>query len=139
MLSAPSSPDRTDPDGAGALSALLPGVTDGVLPAACPSRTVLDHVTSKWGVLVIIALSDGTHRWSALRRVVQGVSEKMLAQTLRTLEADGLVHREARPVVPPHVEYRLTDRGHELAAHMLPLMGWITANAEDIVAGAARR
>ncbi|WP_324287702.1 winged helix-turn-helix transcriptional regulator [Microcella daejeonensis] len=110
-----------------------------MLPAACPSRTVLDHVTSKWGVLVIIALSDGTHRWSALRRVVQGVSEKMLAQTLRTLEADGLVHREARPVVPPHVEYRLTERGRGLAEHLLPLMGWIAQNADDIVAEAATR
>lgn len=139
MLPAPSSPSHNHADDVGALDALVPGVTDGVLPAACPSRTVLDHVTSKWGVLVIIALSDGTHRWSALRRVVQGVSEKMLAQTLRTLEADGLVHREARPVVPPHVEYRLTDRGRELAAHLLPLMGWIAANAEDIVADAARR
>ncbi|WAB80878.1 helix-turn-helix domain-containing protein [Microcella daejeonensis] len=132
-------PSAPSPDDVGALSALLPGVTDGVLPAACPSRTVLDHVTSKWGVLVIIALSDGTHRWSALRRVVQGVSEKMLAQTLRTLEADGLVHREARPVVPPHVEYRLTERGRGLAEHLLPLMGWIAQNADDIVAEAATR
>ena len=68
-----------------------PGFTDGILPAACPTRTVLDHVTSKWGVLVLLALSDGTHRWGELRRVVQGISEKMLAQTLRTLEQDGFV------------------------------------------------
>ena len=74
---------------------------DGVLASACPSRIVLDHVTSKWGVLVLVALADRTLRWGELRRVVQGVSEKMLAQTLQTLERDGLVHREARPVIPP--------------------------------------
>ena len=84
---------------------------DGVFPAACPSRTVLDHVMSKWGSLVLLALSEGEPlRWSELRRRAQGVSEKMLAQTLRTLDADGLVERDAQPVVPPHVEYSLTAR-----------------------------
>lgn len=108
---------------------------DGVFPAACPSRTVLDHVTSKWGVLVLLSLSDGTpRRWSELRRRAQGVSEKMLAQTLRTLERDGLVHRDARPEVPPHVEYSLTERGLELAALMVPLMDWIATNADSILA-----
>jgi DNA-binding HxlR family transcriptional regulator len=71
--------------------------TGGVLSASCPSRVVLDHVTSKWGVLVLVALSDRTMRWGELRRVVEGISEKMLASTLRTLEQDGLVLREATP------------------------------------------
>lgn len=107
---------------------------DGVFPAGCPSRTVLDHVTSKWGVLVLLALTeDDTLRWSELRRRTQGVSEKMLAQTLRTLEADGFLVRRALPVVPPHVEYSLTDRGRELGALLRPLMAWIVDNADDIV------
>lgn len=107
---------------------------DGVFPANCPSRTVLNHVTSTWGVLVLAALADRTLRWSELRRTVQGVSEKMLAQTLRTLEADGLVHREARPVIPPHVDYRLTELGQELTEHLLPLLHWIGVHAEAITA-----
>jgi len=111
-----------------------PGFTDGVLPAACPSRTVLDHVTSKWGVLVLLALADGTLRWGELRRVVQGISEKMLAQTLRTLEKDGIIVRTAYPEIPPRVEYGLTDRGRALNEHLLPLMGWIDDNAAEIVA-----
>jgi DNA-binding HxlR family transcriptional regulator len=108
---------------------------DGVFPAKCPSRTVLDHVTSKWGVLILVALSEGTPlRWSELRRRAQGVSEKMLAQTLRTLDQDGFLHRDARPQVPPHVEYSLTPRGEELATLLVPLMAWIAQHAEDILA-----
>lgn len=106
---------------------------DGVFPVACGSRVLLDHVMSKWGVLVLLALSEGEPlRWSELRRRAQGVSEKMLAQTLRTLAADGLVDRDARPVVPPHVEYSLTEPGQELAAHLVPLMKWIAGHAGDL-------
>lgn len=112
------------------LSRLL---TDGVLPAQCPSRVVLDHVTSKWGVLVLVALSEESLRWGELRRVVEGISEKMLAQTLRVLVADGFVSRDARPTIPPRVDYALTERGQELTARLLPLMDWITANAEAIL------
>ena len=71
---------------------------------------MLDHIMSKWGVLVLLALTDGTHRWGELRREVDGISEKMLASTLRTLEADGLVDRTSYPEVPPRVEYSLTPR-----------------------------
>ena len=109
------------------------GFTDGILPANCPTRTVLDHVTSKWGVLVIIALSQQGLRWGELRRTIEGISEKMLASTLRTLEADGLVLREAQATIPPRVDYSLTDRGRELADRMLPLMDWIADNAAAIV------
>jgi len=111
----------------------------GVPDADCPSRVVLDHVMSKWGVLVLVALADRTLRWGELRRAVRGVSEKMLAQTLRTLEADGLVHREARPVIPPHVEYRLTGLGDQLVARLEPLMEWLSVHAGAIVDGTARQ
>ncbi|HWS58687.1 MAG TPA: helix-turn-helix domain-containing protein [Actinotalea sp.] len=107
--------------------------TDGVLPARCPSRVVLDHVTSTWGVLVLVALSRGTLRWSELRRVVEGISEKMLAQTLRTLERDGIVHRQAAPTIPPRVDYSLTPRGRELTGHLLPLVDWVAAHADAIL------
>ena len=112
----------------------LPGMPSGVFEANCPSRTLLDHVTSKWGVLVLLALGVDTMRWSELRRCIEGVSEKMLAQTLKTLEADGLVRRVAQPVVPPHVEYNLTDAGREVHDRLVPLMEWVGANADRIIA-----
>lgn len=119
---------------------VLPAMlTDGVLSAQCPSRTVLGHVTSKWGVLLLVALSEQTLRWGELHRVVEGISEKMLAQTLRVLEADGFVHREARPTIPPRVDYSLTDRGRELTERLLPLMEWITAHAQEILAKPPQR
>ena len=107
----------------------------GVFTHNCPTRVVLDHVTSKWGVLVIAALAAGTRRWGELRREVDGISEKMLAATLRTFEADGLVHREAHPEIPPRVEYSLTPLGRELVEAMSPLLTWIVANADAIVMG----
>ncbi len=113
------------------LADIAPG---GVLPARCPTRIVLDHVTSKWGVLVLVALSERTLRWSELRRRADGISEKMLAQTLRILERDGFVHRDAQPVIPPRVDYRLTERGRELVALLMPLMEWIIRNADEILA-----
>ena len=97
----------------------------------CPTRILLDHITSRWGVLILVALSSGTMRWGELRRWAQGISEKMLAQTLRTLEADGLVLREQRPVIPPHVDYSLTDRGRELSALLLPLVEWVIVNVAE--------
>ncbi|MEV5001665.1 helix-turn-helix transcriptional regulator [Nocardioides sp. LML1-1-1.1] len=92
---------------------------------------------SKWGVLVLVSLTDGTQRWSELRRRAEGVSEKMLAQTLRTLEADGLVHREQQPVMPPRVDYSLTPLGEELAEVLVPLLRWVGRNADDIIGAPA--
>ena len=115
-----------------AVMPVFPSV-DGIFPAGCPSRTVLDHVTSKWGVLILVALSEGPHRWSDLRRRAEGISEKMLAQTLKTLENDGFVQRDAQPTIPPRVDYSLTGRGLELAALMVPLVAWIAEHAGDIV------
>ncbi|SDS78396.1 DNA-binding transcriptional regulator, HxlR family [Pseudarthrobacter equi] len=111
--------------------------SDGVFPAGCPSRTLLDHVTSKWGVLILIALSEGSQRWSELRRRAEGISEKMLAQTLKTLERDGLVSRDAQPVIPPRVDYSLTEKGYELSALLVPLVAWTFDNAEEIINGRA--
>ena len=97
-----------------------------LMSALCPSREVLKHVTSRWGVLVLIALEEeGTHRFSQLRRRIGGVSERMLAQTLQWLERDGLVDRRAFDVVPPHVEYELTPLGRDAAARVRALADWI--------------
>lgn len=92
---------------------------------ACPdTRTLVEHVTSKWGVLVLLTLRGQTLRWSELKRAIPGVSEKMLIQTLQTLEADGLVTRVALPVVPPHVEYSLSATGEDAGRLLAPLVSW---------------
>jgi DNA-binding HxlR family transcriptional regulator len=98
----------------------------------CPSREVLKHVTSRWGVLVLVALLAGTHRFSDLRRKVNGISEKMLAQTLQGLESDGFVDRISYPVMPPHVEYSLTPLGLEVARKVEALADWIESNIVKI-------
>jgi DNA-binding HxlR family transcriptional regulator len=103
-----------------------------LMAAACPSREVLKHVTSRWGVLVLLALRGGTHRFSGLRRAIGGVSERMLAQTLQWLEGDGLVDRVAYEVVPPHVEYSLTPLGEEAAERVRALADWIETSLPHI-------
>jgi DNA-binding HxlR family transcriptional regulator len=103
-----------------------------LLAAACPSREVLKHVTSRWGVLVLMALEGGTRRFSELRRMIGGVSERMLAQTLQWLEGDGLVDRVAYEVVPPHVEYSLTPLGREAAERVRALADWIETSLPRI-------
>lgn len=103
----------------------MPALPADLYQAQCPSRGVLDHVTTRWGVLVLIALAEDMHRFSSLRRKIGGVSEKMLAQTLSTLEADGFVERTAYAEVPPRVEYRLTPLGREVAEHVGTLVNWI--------------
>jgi DNA-binding HxlR family transcriptional regulator len=109
---------------------ILTGRPGNVFVPNCPSRVLLDHVTSRWGVLVLVALSEGTMRWSEIRRRLQGVTE-----TLHTLEADGLVLREAHPVIPPRVDYSLSTRGREAATLLLPLVEWVTVNTPDATAG----
>jgi DNA-binding HxlR family transcriptional regulator len=105
-----------------------------LLSADCPSRDVLKHVTSRWGVLVLMVLLDGeTCRFSDLRRRVDGVSEKMLAQTLQWLAADGFVVRTSYDVVPPHVDYRLTPLGEEVARQVRSLADWIEVNLSRIM------
>lgn len=106
-----------------------------VMMAACPSRRVLGHLTSRWGMLVMVALFTRPHRFAELRRAVDGVSERMLSQTLKDLEADGFVLRTAHPVVPPHVDYELTGLGREAAQHVVALVGWIEGALPAILAG----
>jgi DNA-binding HxlR family transcriptional regulator len=103
-----------------------------VFDTNCPSRIVLDHVTSKWAVLVLAALREGPSRFSELRRRIGGVSEKMLAQTLRTLEADGFLHREVAPTTPPQVTYSVTPLGDGIAERVTGLVDWISDRIPEI-------
>ena len=100
----------------------------------CPSREVLKHVTSRWGVLILVALREGTHRFSDLRRKMGGVSEKMLAQSLQALEQDGFLNRISYPVVPPHVEYSLTPLGEQVSEKVAALADWIELNLPEVLA-----
>ncbi|SEP90642.1 transcriptional regulator, HxlR family [Lentzea albida] len=105
----------------------------------CPERAIMEHVTSRWGVLVLQALSNGeAWRFSELRRELEPASEKMLTQTLRTLERDGFVHREVYPVIPPHVEYSLTPLGKGAAGHLVALASWIADNQPEVAQAQAR-
>jgi DNA-binding HxlR family transcriptional regulator len=99
----------------------------------CPSREIMKHVCSRWGVLILIALRKGTHRFSELRRKMGGVSEKMLAQSLQSLTEDGFVLRVSYPVVPPFVEYSLTPMGAEVAAQVAVLADWIELNTPRVL------
>ncbi|OAN65542.1 transcriptional regulator [Rhodobacteraceae bacterium EhC02] len=107
-----------------------------VMSQNCPSRRILQHVTSRWGTLVLVALEPGTQRFSTLRRRIGGISERMLAQTLQQLESDGLVHRHAHDVVPPHVDYTLTPLGRDLAPRLLSLAIWIEDHLADLLQSA---
>ncbi|WP_413531257.1 winged helix-turn-helix transcriptional regulator [Rahnella inusitata] len=104
-----------------------------VLDPNCPSREILRHITSRWGLLVLIALSEETLRFSELRRKVGGISEKMLAQTLQSFEEDGFVDRRSFPVVPPHVEYRLTPLGIEVKDQISGLANWLESNIHRVM------
>ena len=100
----------------------------------CPSREVLKHVTSRWGVLILVSLRDGTQRFSDLRRKIGGVSEKMLAQSLQALEQDGFLNRVSYPVVPSHVEYSLTPLGEQVSEKVAALADWIELNLPAVLA-----
>jgi len=105
-------------------SAARPGPVGDPYRESCPTRRVLDRIGDRWTVLVIGALADGTLRFSEVARRVEGVSPKVLTQTLRALERDGLVTRTVHPVVPPRVEYRLTDAGTSLRRPLKVLEEW---------------
>lgn len=132
--------ERTDADGAGATDRADQGyaVAFDVFARNCPSRTVLEHITGRWGVLVLTGLYAGAARFNALRRRVDGVSEKMLAQTLQALERDGFVHREVLAVMPPRVEYSLTELGRTTAGNLLDLIGHLEANMPAVLAARQR-
>ncbi|MBE1532170.1 winged helix-turn-helix transcriptional regulator [Actinomadura algeriensis] len=107
---------------------------DDVFRRDCPARVVLDHVTGRWGVLVLTALHGGDLRFFELRDRIEGISEKMLSQTLRTLVRDGLVLRTVEPTVPPRVTYALTDLGRGIGEPLRALTGWIRTHAAEIAA-----
>ena len=102
----------------------------------CASRDLLADVAGKWAVLALLALDEGGYRFNALRRRVQGVSEKMLAQTLQTLERDGLVEREVVTTIPPRVEYALTPLGARVAGQVRGLVELLEEAVPEV--GAAR-
>jgi DNA-binding HxlR family transcriptional regulator len=109
-----------------------------VFAKACTSRATLEHVTGRWGTLAMAALRDGTVRFNALRRRIDGVSEKMLAQTLQALERDGFVHREAQATIPPRVEYSLTPMGRQTADQLISLIELVEAQMPEVEAARAR-
>lgn len=106
-----------------------------VLASACPSRQILQHLTSRWGVLVLVSLHSGTKRFSELRRAIDGVSERMLTKTLQELEADGMLIRKSYNTVPPQVDYTLTEFGSQASNKMFELVDWLEMNLGNILAG----
>lgn len=106
--------------------------------ADCPARTVLNHVSSRWGVLILAALQEGPMRFYVLRDRIGGISEKMLSQNLRVFVRDGLIAREVEPTVPPQVTYSLTPLGRELALTLGGLVEWITHRIGDVLAARER-
>ncbi len=109
-----------------------------VFSRVCPSRSTLEHATGRWGALTLGALYDGSFRFNELRRRVDGVSEKMLAQTLHTLERDGLVLREAQATNPPRVDYELTPLGREVAVRLMALIECVEGRMDEVLAARER-
>ncbi|MEW5537949.1 helix-turn-helix domain-containing protein [Streptomyces cyaneofuscatus] len=109
-----------------------------VFSRQCPSRSTLEHATGRWGSLTLGALYEESLRFNELRRRVDGVSEKMLSQTLHALERDGLVLREAQPVNPPRVDYELTPLGREVAGKLLGLIHLVEGRMDDVLAARTR-
>jgi DNA-binding HxlR family transcriptional regulator len=105
-----------------------------VFSRTCPSRPVLEHVTGRWGSLVLAALQDGPIRFNDLRRRVDGISQKVLAQTLQALERDGFVNRHQLTVFPLRVEYTLTPPGRDVTAKLLELIAQIEAGMDSVLA-----
>ncbi len=110
-----------------------PTLEADVFARNCTSRPVLQNVASRWGTLALVALRAGPYRFSALRRRVDGVSERMLSQTLQALERDGMVHREVLETIPPRVEYTLTELGAEVAAHLEALIQVLEINMPRVL------
>ncbi|MGH8101062.1 MAG: winged helix-turn-helix transcriptional regulator [Chthoniobacterales bacterium] len=109
-----------------------------VLEPQCPSRLVLDRIADKWTALIIQILAHGTMRYGTLHRTIGGISEKMLTQTLRSLERDGLVQRKVHPVVPPKVEYTLTKLGRTLIEPLHALCRWSEKHLAELEANRAQ-
>ncbi|OLL17267.1 transcriptional regulator [Rhodococcus sp. M8] len=114
-----------------------PALEANVFARACTSRQVLQNATGRWGVLALAALGEGPHRFGELRRHVDGVSERMLSQTLQQLERDGLVHRRVETTIPPKVEYSLTPLGAQVAEHLRALIGLLESSMPELLAAQA--
>ena len=100
---------------------------------SCPVRNVIDRLGDKWSVLVLMLLEESkVLRFNEIYGYIQTISQKMLAVTLKSLEADGLVKRTVYPQIPPKVEYELTERGRSLLPHLHQLVGWANSNLNDI-------
>ncbi|HEY2801331.1 MAG TPA: helix-turn-helix domain-containing protein [Chthoniobacterales bacterium] len=109
-----------------------------VMNPQCLSRVVLDRIADKWTALIIYVLATGTRRYAALQREIGGVSQKMLTQTLRSLERDGLVLRKVHPVVPPKVEYSLTPLGRTLIEPLKAICSWSEKHLPQLQANRSR-
>lgn len=105
-----------------------------VLSKNCPSRTIFGHLTSRWGALVMIVLLDGTKRFSQIHREIEGVSERMLSETLKQLEADKMLIRTDYQTVPPHTDYTLTEYGRQAGERIYELVDWLENHLGEIVA-----
>jgi DNA-binding HxlR family transcriptional regulator len=103
----------------------------------CEVRQILDRIADKWSLLVIALLDRRTLRFTELRREIDGVSQRMLTVTLRQLERDGLVHRTVHPVVPPRVDYELTDLGATLHETIQALVTWTESHQNEVAAARA--
>ncbi|WP_103957885.1 winged helix-turn-helix transcriptional regulator [Nonomuraea solani] len=101
---------------------------------ACKPRTVLDLFTGKWTGLVMGALLDGPRRFNELRRMLDGITQKMLSQTLRTLERDGVITRTVYPTIPPRVDYELTPLGRSAMGVLQAIGGWAGEHADEVIA-----
>lgn len=109
-----------------------------IYDATCPTRHVLDLIADKWTALIIGRLTEGPQRFAALHRRIGGISQKMLTQSLRRLERDGLVQRTVYAEVPPRVDYTLTPLGHTLWAPLAALRDWAEAHSEAVLAAQQR-
>ena len=116
----------------------MKSIRASVLKPQCPSRIVLDRIADKWTALIIQVLANGTRRYAALQREIGGISQKVLTQTLRSLERDGLVLRKAYPVAPPKVEYSLTRFGRTLIDPLHALCRWSERHLPELQANRTR-
>ncbi|MFI6316651.1 winged helix-turn-helix transcriptional regulator [Nonomuraea sp. NPDC050556] len=130
---APPRTRRPRPGTPGQVLAWLPdGRPADVYSAPCPSRAALDRIADKWTALIVGSLSTGTKRFSELRAAIEGISEKMLTQTLRSLERDGLVSRTVHSSVPPKVEYQLTELGLTLDEPLAAVRDWAERHINEV-------
>ncbi|MEU4365309.1 helix-turn-helix domain-containing protein [Promicromonospora sp. NPDC023987] len=127
----PADPDPADPPDSGPTAGPPQQLVTDVFARGCTSRAAFEVVTSKWASLALLALGEGGYRFNALRRRVEGVSEKMLSQTLQALERDGMVTRDVVTTIPPRVEYSLTPLGVRVAQRLRALADLLEATAAE--------